>query len=60
MSQQKLFNIFVYLIMEIILILTTVCTIQNYGYIVGIITWVASFVLSIYVFVEIGKEMGID
>lgn len=60
MSQQKLFNIFVYLIMEIILILTTVYTIQNYGYIVGIITWIASFVLSIYVLVEIGKEMGID
>ncbi len=60
MSQQNVFNIFVYLIMEIILILITVCTIKNYNFIVGVITLIVSYVLSLYVLLEIGKEMGIE
>lgn len=60
MSQQNAFNIFVYLIMEIVLILTTVFTIKNYGYVVGIITLIVSYVLTVYIILEIGKEMGIE
>lgn len=60
MSQQNAFNIFVYSIMEIILILTTVFTIHNHGYVVGIITLIVSYVLTVYIILEIGKEMGID
>ena len=60
MSQQNAFNIFVYLIMEIILILITVCTIKNYNFIVGVITLIVSYVLTVYVILEIGKEMGIE
>ena len=57
---QHTFNIFVYLIMEIILILITVLTIKNYNFIVGVITLIVSYVLSLYVILEIGKEMGIE
>ena len=60
MSQQNAFNIFVYLIMEIILILITVCTIKPYNFIVGVITLIVSYVLTVYVILEIGKEMGIE
>ena len=60
MSQQNAFNIFVYLIMEIVLILTTVFTIKNHSYVVGIITLIVSYVLTVYIILEIGKEMGIE